>query len=220
MIRARLSNAGFAFVAAYVLFGANALAADESPEPTPQASVGTDCFPTCRTGYVCHQAQCVSICNPACTNGERCTSAGECAKAKQEPTSTARRNTSPSPASQVSVPEETPSQRPVGEHVNNVGLVVVGAGMGILGGTMVFVGLPMLAIGDSFKCNEDIDGQRHCDGPDVTNAGAVLTLSGLALAAVGLPLVVIGAKRVPNESDSAKATLFVGSGSVGVVGSF
>ncbi len=37
-----------------------------------------DCFPSCRTGYLCHEGQCVSACNPACGANETCTAAGEC----------------------------------------------------------------------------------------------------------------------------------------------
>jgi hypothetical protein len=36
------------------------------------------CFPACRTGYLCHEGQCLSACNPPCGVGESCTAAGEC----------------------------------------------------------------------------------------------------------------------------------------------
>ena len=36
------------------------------------------CFPTCRAGYLCHDGECVSRCNPACDAGEVCTSEGTC----------------------------------------------------------------------------------------------------------------------------------------------
>src|SRR4051812_10777233 len=52
------------------------------------------CFPACRGGYTCYQQRCVSLCNPACGDGERCTAAGEC-----EPASS-----SPSPASVAAAP--------------------------------------------------------------------------------------------------------------------
>lgn len=38
----------------------------------------TDCFPPCRSGFVCHNGTCVSVCNPPCPEGERCTPEGEC----------------------------------------------------------------------------------------------------------------------------------------------
>jgi hypothetical protein len=36
------------------------------------------CTPPCRTGYLCHQGQCVSACNPPCGEAEVCASTGEC----------------------------------------------------------------------------------------------------------------------------------------------
>lgn len=37
-----------------------------------------ECFPDCRSGFVCHQRRCVSLCNPVCGEGERCSANGEC----------------------------------------------------------------------------------------------------------------------------------------------
>jgi len=37
-----------------------------------------ECFPRCRGGYICHDGECVSLCNPPCSQGERCTGDGEC----------------------------------------------------------------------------------------------------------------------------------------------
>lgn len=48
------------------------------PPPPPAVSAAPECFPTCRTGYFCHQGQCVSACNPPCGRGEVCTSTGQC----------------------------------------------------------------------------------------------------------------------------------------------
>lgn len=48
------------------------------PESEPAEPVGQTCVPECRTGYVCHQSQCISACNPACEANELCTAAGEC----------------------------------------------------------------------------------------------------------------------------------------------
>ncbi len=36
------------------------------------------CFPPCRTGYVCHNGECISLCNPPCPSGQKCTKEGEC----------------------------------------------------------------------------------------------------------------------------------------------
>ncbi|MCP4600853.1 MAG: hypothetical protein GY847_10030, partial [Proteobacteria bacterium] len=37
-----------------------------------------DCFPRCRTGYICQKKQCISRCNPECPVGKICTKSGEC----------------------------------------------------------------------------------------------------------------------------------------------
>ena len=36
------------------------------------------CVPKCRSGYTCHEGQCLSKCNPPCATAERCSDAGEC----------------------------------------------------------------------------------------------------------------------------------------------
>jgi hypothetical protein len=48
----------------------------EPPAPIPSAT--DECFPECRSGFVCHQAQCVSLCNPPCSPDETCSAAIEC----------------------------------------------------------------------------------------------------------------------------------------------
>lgn len=40
-----------------------------------------ECFPPCRSGYVCHRGHCVSRCNPPCPAGTECTPGGECREA-------------------------------------------------------------------------------------------------------------------------------------------
>ena len=52
------------------------LAAAASPQAVAQPHL--ECAPPCRTGYVCHQGQCVSACNPPCSTGENCTAEGQC----------------------------------------------------------------------------------------------------------------------------------------------
>jgi hypothetical protein len=37
-----------------------------------------ECFPACRKGYVCHEGQCVSKCNPPCPDNALCTDSGAC----------------------------------------------------------------------------------------------------------------------------------------------
>lgn len=55
-----------------LFFAAQAARAD------PASGEAKACFPECRTGYTCHEGACVSLCNPACDDGEVCTAAGEC----------------------------------------------------------------------------------------------------------------------------------------------
>jgi hypothetical protein len=57
--------------------GAEAAAPQPSatlPAPAPAAQ----CLPACRSGYLCHQGQCISACNPPCSAGEICTGSGVC----------------------------------------------------------------------------------------------------------------------------------------------
>lgn len=37
-----------------------------------------DCYPPCRSGFTCYKGNCVSICNPPCPDGQKCTDSGEC----------------------------------------------------------------------------------------------------------------------------------------------
>src|SRR5262249_30571267 len=38
----------------------------------------TSCFPACREGYVCHNAQCISLCNPPCPPEQVCIEGRRC----------------------------------------------------------------------------------------------------------------------------------------------
>lgn len=40
-----------------------------------------ECVPACRSGYCCHEGQCISQCNPPCPAGSTCLPNGECAAA-------------------------------------------------------------------------------------------------------------------------------------------
>lgn len=58
---------------------AHAQAVPNASSPTsPSSPPVTECFPACRAGYLCHQGQCVSACNPACAPTEMCTLDGTC----------------------------------------------------------------------------------------------------------------------------------------------
>jgi hypothetical protein len=37
-----------------------------------------ECYPACRSGFECHNGNCVSKCNPPCPNGQNCTDSGDC----------------------------------------------------------------------------------------------------------------------------------------------
>jgi hypothetical protein len=46
------------------------------PDAAPPPAAG--CFPACRTGFLCHKSQCISLCNPPCDEAERCSSHADC----------------------------------------------------------------------------------------------------------------------------------------------
>jgi hypothetical protein len=62
------------------MLGLAALAASllASAAPVRAEAPGDACFPACRSGFLCHEGRCISACNPPCSAGETCTSAGEC----------------------------------------------------------------------------------------------------------------------------------------------
>lgn len=51
---------------------------ETAPAPTPPTAEPATCFPDCRAGYVCHQGECISACNPVCGEDQECTDEGEC----------------------------------------------------------------------------------------------------------------------------------------------
>jgi hypothetical protein len=59
--------------------------ATEVPPPPPAYQSSTavpagqaGCFPACRSGFLCHEQQCIYACNPVCAPGQQCSDAGEC----------------------------------------------------------------------------------------------------------------------------------------------
>lgn len=44
----------------------------------PAPAHAAECIPSCRDGYICHQGQCITACNPPCAEGERCSADGQC----------------------------------------------------------------------------------------------------------------------------------------------
>lgn len=66
-------------------------AAADAPQPPATdatAPAAAECFPECRKGYLCHQGQCVSRCNPRCADGETCLDDGICQAASPPPAAT------------------------------------------------------------------------------------------------------------------------------------
>jgi hypothetical protein len=86
-------------LAAFLL--AAAAAAQEAP--------AVECFPKCRSGYVCHEGVCVSGCNPPCGDDEKCTAEGECVLRMIAPPVAP-----PVPAPPVAPPVPTPPYAPRG----------------------------------------------------------------------------------------------------------
>lgn len=38
----------------------------------------SNCFPICRQGYICHNGECISMCNPPCPAGTECSKGVTC----------------------------------------------------------------------------------------------------------------------------------------------
>lgn len=56
--------------------------ASEAPAPSVEPA---QCVPACRTGYICHEGECISACNPPCAEGQSCTAEGECVAPQEGP---------------------------------------------------------------------------------------------------------------------------------------
>jgi hypothetical protein len=52
--------------------------ADAAPVEEAVVAGDAECFPPCRSGYLCHLGRCIEACNPPCPEGERCNESGEC----------------------------------------------------------------------------------------------------------------------------------------------
>ncbi|HTM45880.1 MAG TPA: hypothetical protein VL137_13055 [Polyangiaceae bacterium] len=64
-------------------------AASSAAASPAAAATGTQCFPSCRPGYVCGpQGTCVSACNPACLSGFECSADLHCVALASTPAST------------------------------------------------------------------------------------------------------------------------------------
>jgi hypothetical protein len=70
------------FIGVAFVLAASATAHAQDSEPQP-----AQCTPACRSGYVCIDGACVSACNPACADDERCVGNDICERrAMSEPT--------------------------------------------------------------------------------------------------------------------------------------
>lgn len=123
-MRRSFSSTGAALpLALAVAFAAGAAAAQDG-----------GCFPKCRSGYVCHEGACVSLCNPPCPEDERCTPEGECAPKQAAPVPAP----APAPPPPAPAPEARPPEPP---------RVPSGAVAGLA------VGAALCASGNEFACN-------------------------------------------------------------------
>ena len=50
----------------------------------PKDKENSECFPPCRSGYICHKGKCIEKCNPPCPSGTKCTKDGECEPAEKD----------------------------------------------------------------------------------------------------------------------------------------
>lgn len=70
----------FLMVAAVVSTSSLAQQTPEPPPPPPPlTSTEVECFPSCRSGFICSLGECISRCNPPCGPGQQCLDSGECA---------------------------------------------------------------------------------------------------------------------------------------------
>lgn len=112
------------------------------------------CVPSCRDGYMCHQGQCISACNPSCGPEERCTGAGVCAPASVSNVQSMPVPPPPPPSSDRYAPveEERPALEPSG-----VSAVRELPGWALGGAILGFVAAPLilgLSIGSAATTGE------------------------------------------------------------------
>lgn len=84
-----------------------------------------ECVPACRSGFLCHEGQCVSRCNPPCPQGTSCLENGEC-------------------SAPAWTPSAAPTVAPIGQRVNRGW--ATGAGVFGVVSASVIVGLTALTI--------------------------------------------------------------------------
>ena len=77
---------------------------------TPRAETEPQCIPQCRSGYFCHQGQCISRCNPPCASGQVCSDQGECFTALDAPEERTAPETSRAVSTSIKDPGEGADQ--------------------------------------------------------------------------------------------------------------
>lgn len=88
-----------------VLPAAGGFAQTDAPaDQSGEAERANECFPSCRSGYVCHRGECVSACNPPCPSGKTCTDAGRCVSERDS-------SAAPAPEKQEEVEQARPRER-------------------------------------------------------------------------------------------------------------
>ena len=91
---------------------AHAAAVAPPAAPAAPAPLAAECVPSCRAGYFCHEGQCLSLCNPPCGAGERCSQNGECESATPPPAPTPVASVPAPPAPAVVAPQPVAAAPP------------------------------------------------------------------------------------------------------------
>ncbi|MFZ5444111.1 MAG: hypothetical protein ACOZQL_29210 [Myxococcota bacterium] len=132
---------------------------------------GPECVPACRSGYFCHEGQCLSRCNPPCPQGTTCLDTGECSAPVVAP---APASVAPQAPAYVAPPPAAPSVAPVGQRVNHGWAT----GAGVLGVVSAALITGFTAVTIAFN------------GNDIAKYSGAVTL---LYAGISIPIVAVGA---------------------------
>jgi len=70
----------------------------KSKAKTPAPAAAAPCVPECREGFLCKDGTCLSLCNPACPAGQRCTGDSQCVSEAPPPVAAPPVAVAPPPA--------------------------------------------------------------------------------------------------------------------------